>query len=175
MPIRFASPICARVNQVLQDFLPTELDLIDTEEGDGIVTPDVANGDYYEVERSPIPRFPAITTRLLGTEIVEARSTGHGNRIDARHSLQISIHTQIADATQNALRLKRFVDRYVSGILRVLLIIKSRLETTADPTGFAEDVLSGGPVDYIPINTQRSGAAQWTGTIPITVRIREVR
>ena len=168
MTLRVASPIETRVAQVLQDYLPAEIDLIDAEEGE-FTTPDVPAANYHLWDRRIVPGFPAICTRLSRTRPAETRPEGFGARFSAYHELDVLVHVQLATAGEDALKLKKLIQRYTAGIYRVLCVEKEGLQTAADPTRFAHLVTLRGPIDYGPEVNQESGTAVRTGTVPVDV------
>jgi hypothetical protein len=174
MTMRLMSPIPARVIQVLQDFLPAELDLIDAEEG-GDATPDVPVTNYHRYDRRPITAFPAIALRCLPTHVVDVRWDTFGQRGVFEHRIDVLVHLQIADAGDNALTLQTWMHRYTDGIFRVLCVMKEGLQTSADPTRFVELVTPAGDIDYGPQEPQAQGEIVRTGIVPIRVRRTEAR
>jgi hypothetical protein len=174
MSLRGMSPIPARVIQVLQDFLPAELDLIDTEEG-GDATPDIPAGNYHRYDRRPIPAFPAIAMRARASHLVDVRQDTFGQRAVWEHLIDVLIHVQLADAGDDAQSLQACLQRYVTGAFRVLVVMKEGLQTSADPTRFVELVSLAGDLDYGPQDTQAQGEIVRTGVVPLRVRRTEAR
>jgi hypothetical protein len=176
MPMRMASPLLARVTQVLQDRLPAELDLIDAEES--ATTPDIPNGQYYQWDRKFVPQYPAVTMEMPSIEpIVEARPDSFGRRLHAQYLVRVKVHAQ-SDNSQadNALQLQKLIHRYVAGIFRVLCIMYNRLETIADPVAFVSIVNPGGAITLGPeIEQEDAVHIIRTGSVPVLIRQIEAR
>ena len=177
MAVRMMSGLTARVIQVLVDFLPAELDLIDTEESDGITTPDIDAGNYFEWERKVIPEFPAMTIRTVSSTPIEVRPDSFGQRVDAVHQMDLLFHCTLAQANSDPLELQKLTERYVNGAMRVLTLIKNRLETSADDNPFQGVQLVEWLADatYPPEPEQDDGAIVRTATLPISIRRVEAR
>jgi hypothetical protein len=175
MSMRLMSPVPARVIQTLQDYLPDELNLIDTEEGASPATPDVPNGSYFTYPRALVTDFPAIRLRLGSSRIVDVRPDTFGQRVVAEHRVDVLVDVQLQDADGSALVLQQLVHRYMAGIFRVLCVYKEGLQTIADPTRWAELTLSAGDLNPGPEPAQAAGEMVRTGTVPIVVRRTEVR
>jgi hypothetical protein len=176
MAIRMMSGLPERVIQVLKDFLPAELDLIDAEEADSITTPDIGADDYHEWDRPVIHEFPACSIRPVSSRPVEVLSEGFGKRVDAVHRLDVSFHVVIAQATDSDPQMMQdLLFRYITGAMRVLCVTKEALQTTADPTRFVEIVTWFGEATYGPGVEQDDGAIVRSAVLPIAVRRREER
>ena len=175
MSIRMMSGLPARIIQVLQDYLPAELDRIDAEEADGITTADVPAANYYEWDQKYIPHMPAVTIRPMASIPIEVRTTLMGERVDALHRLDVCFHLTIADADSNPLTMLKLLERYISGAVRVLCVTKEALQTSADPTRVVELVTWAEPATYGPEVEQEDGAVVRSATLPIAVRRREAR
>ncbi len=175
MSLRLMSGLPARVIAVLQDYLPAELNLIDAEEADGITTPDIAAGDYFEWDRQVLYNFPACTIRTVSSTPVEVLPEGFGKRVDAIHRLDIMFHARDEDAAGSEVTLQRLMHRYVNGAMRVLCVVYEALQTVADPTRHVEIVTWAGPATYGPEMPQEDGAVVRTATLPIDIRRREAR
>lgn len=176
MALRLMSGLPARVAQVLKDFLPAELDLIDAEEADGITTPDVANANYYEWDQQVIPKFPACSIRTVSSAPVEVRPDTFGRRVDARHRLDVMFHATLQEVVgSDPLVLQKLMHRYVNGAMRVLCLMKEALQTSADNVRFLELVEWAEAATYGPEEAQGDGAIVRTATLPISVRRREER
>jgi len=174
MSLRMASPIPARVIQVLQDYLPAELDLIDGEEG-GDATPDIVV--FYQWDRQVLStsEAPAITVELHGISPIDVKPDTFGRRLDAEYLMNVKVHVQRSQGSDDALRLQVLTHRYVAGIFRVLCVMKEGLETAADPTRFAESVTPGDePIDLGP-DIDQTGTVVRTASVPIRIRRREPR
>jgi len=175
MAIRMMSGLPARIIQVLKDYLPAELDLIDVEEGDGVVTPDIPAGSYYEWNREFIPEYPACSVRIVSSSPVEVRPDTFGQRVDAHHLLELRFHATLAQAGSEPDVLQKLMERYVAGAVRVLCVMKEALQTAADPTRFVEIVTWAGAATYGPEVEQEDGAIVRSAILPIDVRRREER
>lgn len=175
MSMRLMSGLSERIVQVLRDWLPAELDLVDAEEADGITTPDIPNARYYEWDQPTIPNYPACTIRTVSSIPVEILPTLMGERVDAKHRLDILFHATYAQANQVPRDLQKILHRYIAGAVRVLCVTKEALQTSADSARFVELVEWSGEAVYGPEVGQESGAIVRTATLPITVRRRETR
>lgn len=175
MPIRMMSGLPERLIHVLQDFLPAELDLIDAEEADGLVTPDIAAGSYYEWDQQTIPEYPACAIRPVSSMPFEVLADTFGQRVDARHRFDILFHATLAQTNSDPALLQRLLFRYVTGAVRVLCIMKDALQTTLDPARFVERTTWAGEATYGPEVEQEDGAIVRSATLPIHVRRREER
>lgn len=174
MSLRMWSAIPQRIVQVLQDYLPDELDLIDAEEADGITTPDVQTTEYYRWLTPVSPTFPAIRIETVGARPVEVRPDSFGQRVDAVYLYRIHADAGIDNADSSPLLLQTYVERYVKGIIRVLAVKSSRLETVADPNPFVEH-LEWNEVASVGPEPGQEGIFVRTGVVPIAVRRREQR
>lgn len=178
MALRLMSGIPARIAQVLKDFLPAELDLIDAEEADGITTPDVGNDAYHEWDQQFITESPACTIRTVSTTPIEVRPDTFGQRIHALHRLDVMFHATLKDSNQDSLTLQKLMHRYVNAAARVLCLTKEALQTSADNTRWLGD---NGMVSWIesasygPEVEQENGAVVRTATLPLTIRRVEAR
>lgn len=175
MALRGPSGVAPRVIQVLKDFLPAELDLIDAEEADGITTPDIGASNYHHWDRSLTPQVPACMVRVVESTPVEIRPNTFGQRADVLHRVDVMFKVGIDNAGSNPENIPRLLYRYVTGAMRVLCIMKEALQTTADPTRWAEIVTWAGPATYGPDPEQDDGTVVRTATLPIDVRRREAR
>ena len=180
MSLRMMSPLPARVVQVLKDFLPAELDLIDTEESDGITTPDIAAGDYYEWDQPTIRAFPACSLRIVSSRpneenAAEIRPDAFGRRASVRHRIDVMFHMTKGVTDGDSLNLQRYLTRYINGAMRVLMIMKYDLKTTADPNEFVKHTEWVGEATYGPEETQDDGSIVRTGILPIQIWTIEAR
>lgn len=175
MSIRMMSPLPARVAQVLKDYLPTELALIDAEEADSLTTPVIESGDYYEWDTKYIARYPACSIRTVSSTPFEVLTDGMGKRIDADHRIDVRFHLTQGQANADPLKLQKFMHRYIAGAARVLCVMKEALQTAADSTRYAEVVTWTEPATYGPEEEQDDGSLVRTATLPISVRRREAR
>jgi hypothetical protein len=175
MSARLVSGLCPRVIQVLKDFLPAELDLIDAEEADGIVMEDIAAGNYHEYYGQVIEAgFPACVLEVVSSTPVEVRPESFGKRFHAWHRINVMFTVRINDA-KNPLEMQKRLFRYVAGALRVLTLTKVQLETTGDPTKFVHEVKWTAPITYGPAADQEGGTIIRTATLPIDIRRIEAR
>lgn len=175
MSIRMMSPLPARVAQVLKDYLPTELALIDAEEADSLTTPVIESGDYYEWDTKYIARYPACSIRTVSSTPFEVRPDTFGKRIDADHRIDVRFHLTIGQANADNMRLQKFMHRYIAGAARVLCVMYEALQTVADPIRYAELVTWAEPATYGPEEDQGEGTLVRTATLPISVRLTESR
>lgn len=174
MSLRMFSALTQRIVQVLQDYLPAELDLIDAEEVDGIATPDVQTTEYCRHLTPVSPTFPAIRIETIAARPVEVRPGSFGQRVDAIYLYRIHADMGIDNGDSSPLLLQTYVERYVKGIIRVLAVKSSRLETVADPNPFVENVEWNEDASVGPAEGQE-GVLVRTGVVPIAVRRREQR
>lgn len=173
MAIRMMSGLPARVIQVLTDYLPAELDLIDAEEADGLTTPDILEWHAWDIP--VITHYPAVSIRTASSDPVEVRTTLMGERIDAGHRIDVMFHAIHETAGGLPQDLQKLMHRYITGAVRVLCVTKEALQTIADPTRFVELVEWAEEATYGPEVAQESGAIVRTATLPINIRRRESR
>ena len=173
MTLLIAIPLSARIIQVLKDFLPAELDLIDTEANDGITTPDIPTANYHETVVNPVPETPAILVNVATATVVERRVLLMGGTSNVQVLLNVMVVTALDDAGEDALTLQQFTMRYVAGIYRTLTIRHERLDTIASSSAFVENTVIAGALDYGPDATQEPGAMVRTGIVPLNIRVRE--
>jgi hypothetical protein len=173
MALTMMGPLPDRVIQVLQDFLPEELDQVDIEMADGIVTPDIEERNYFNRDRRVIANYPALTIRIVASNPIEVRPKQFGSRVDAKHDLEVIVH--VVASQGDAETLQALMARYAAGIIRVLCIQRERLGTTLDPAAFVDIVEWLRPISYSPMPTQTEGAIVRSVTIPLSIRRREVR
>lgn len=163
-----ASDVPSRIIQVLEDFLPAELDLIDTERG-GDPTTDIAA--FYGGPRPALSIFPSVNVdskRVSFTNIYEDDlSTG---QFDYTRHVEVAAHLQSTGQDTNDMRDR--AERYEAGILRVLCAKKTGLETTANPIRWAMMVRPDGEPTTVD-EEQSSGALVRSVRIPIAVRMIE--
>jgi len=179
MPIRQMTPIPARVVQVLKNFLLAETTLIDAEENDAIVTPQIPAANYFDYDRKLLAEFPACTIRALSSSPVDVKPNLMGSRVDGRHRLNVMFHATIAQA-RDGRTLEKLMQRWANGAARVLAILKDGLETSADPTRWGSpnvttEVYWTEPITYGPESDQGDGTIVRTATLPINVRRIELR
>jgi hypothetical protein len=179
MAIRLMSNLPARIIQVLQDYLPAELILIDAEEADGITTLAVPNGQYYEWDQRTIPKYPACSIRIVSSTPIEVwpSNDATGARwIRADHRVDVMFHVILSQSpTGDPKVLQRLLSRYVAGAARVLCVLKESLQTALDTDRYAEITRWLEPAVYGPEEEQEGGEVVRTATLPITVRTSEVR
>jgi len=180
MSLRMMSGLPLRISQVLQDFLPAELDLIDAEEADGITTADVPAANFYQWDGRWIPETPACAIRMVSSTPIDVRTYLMGERMDASHRLDVIFHLTAgdigpADGTSNPVTMQALLARYINGAMRVLCVRHEALDTTADPTRYVELVTWAEPATYGPDVEQEDGAVVRSATLPIAVRRREAR
>ena len=161
------SDISARIITVLEDYLPAELDLIDIQRG-GSATANISA--YYAGSRPVVPIYPSITVDVQRWEITEARpvSLDTGRLGYDAHAL-VGVHVQTVGEDVN--RMRDLAERYMAGVVRVLVIRKDGLETALDNTrmsGSCEGVRMDG--DAVVIDEgQGSGAMIRSVKIPLVV------
>lgn len=173
MTIALAAPVVPRVISVLQDYLPAALTAIDTLLADGMSTPEVPNGNYYHHEALIVKSLPSIRLRTVGSDIVEALTTGMGKRVDANHRIDVLIDMTLRSADDNRLSLEKLARRYAAGVFYILMIAHDGLDTVADPVRWCETTTSAGPVSYGIESNQEDGTRTRTAAVPIYVRRRE--
>jgi len=183
MAIRLMSPIPARLIEVLQDYLPAELDLIDAEEADGVVTPDIPTNPacWHALDKKLIVEFPAFSVRGLGSRPNDVKPDTFGRRVDADHRLDLMFHASIGVAPgASPLNLQKIMHRYVNGAIRVLCLMHEGLDTVADPTRWGSPNTTTvcewvDEATYGPETEQEGGAIVRTATLPVRVRRIENR
>jgi len=172
MSIRIASGLPERIIQVLKDFLPAELDLIDAEEW-GEATPDVAVADYHPWDRPLITKFPAITVAVLRARPLETHPQPFGSEVHWSIDVDVSAHFSVTqDDTWQRMQVHCF--RYGAGLFRVLCIQKVLLETSGDPNLWAHDVRCR-DLRFGPETAQAGGTVTRTVTLGIEVTKIETR
>ena len=168
MATAFASDVTARINTVLEDFLPTELDLIDMERS-GDATPDIAA--YYGGPRPSQSIFPNVNTdskRISFTNIFEDDlSTGQFD-----YSMHVEVAANVQSTGEDTNRMRDLAERYQAGITRVLCAKKTGLETVLDPIRWAFMVKPDGEPTFVD-EEQGSGSFVRSVRIPIAVRMIE--
>lgn len=178
MSLRMPSGLPARIIQVLNDYLPAELDLIDAEEGE-FATPDIGAADYHEWDRPLITRFPAVTMAVTRARVLEVQPVNFGSRVHAIYEVDLKAHTALATASEDALKLQKLAFRYATGILRVLCVQKVGLETAADPTEYgspgARVIVRARELRWGPTEGQETGQQTRTATVGIDVDKTEAR
>lgn len=172
MSIRMMSGIPSRFIQVLTDFLPAELDLIDAEEADGITTPDVAA--FYAWDRRALDKFPAVTIRPVSSSPFVVHPDGVGDRVDGSHRIDVMFHITPKQAATPENR-QALLFRYVAGAVRVIGVEKWALQTSADPVLWATVVTWAGEAVYGPEPDQEDGAIVRSATVSFDVRRIEAR
>jgi hypothetical protein len=172
MSIHGPSGLAARIIQVLKDYLPAELDLIDTEEG-GLTTPDIAANAYHEWDRKLVTAFPAVTMAIRRGRPLEVLPVNFGSRSHAIYEVDLFSHV-LAGGSDDGLRLQDLCFRYSTGMYRVLTILKTGLETAADPVRRVQMVRSRS-FDWGPTEEQATGTIVRTAVTGIDVEKLEAR
>lgn len=172
-PLDMWGGLPGRIIQVLKDFLPDELTTITTRFGDGIDLPVPREDAYYEYLVPVIKDFPSIRIDQAEYDPIESRPIAFGQIFvaDYRHDIYIDAGLERADTPTHLLKMTQ---RYVMGVVGILLLFKQRLETTADPTAFVESVKTAGQGTVGP-ETEQQGHIVRTAIVPITIRRREAR
>lgn len=173
MPMRMFHGIPPRINQVLKDFLPAELDLIDTEETQA-ATPDIPAGAYWDYFRPVLPQFPGVRINPKAMTPIDVKPDTFGQRLDAWFKFDVIVDVQLRTAEDTPLVLQQLVTTYTAGIFRVLCIFKEGLQTAADTTRFAKIVTPDGDIQIGPLEEQE-GVLVRSGSVPIQVRMIEAR
>lgn len=181
MALRMMSPLPARISQVLQDYLPAELDLIDTEEADGITTPDILVANYYEWDQQVISHYPACSMRTVSSQPHASDASSimpnlHGRRASVDHRIDVMFHVNFGmTTTSDPLTLQKLLHRYINAAMRVLCIMHWELDKVANPVRFVETTRWVGEAIYGPENEQDDGDIVRTGTLPLEVWTIEAR
>jgi len=176
MSLRMPSGLPARVIQVLKDYLPAELDLIDIEEGSDFVTPDVAVDNYHEWDRHLFTKpYPAISMAVLRARVLEIQPVSFGSRIHAIYEIDVKAHVALDAGSDDALRLQQLAFRYATGIARVLAVQKNGLETAADPVIRDKTYVRLRELRWGPEVNQREGQMTRTATVGIDIDKTESR
>lgn len=183
MSLRLMSPLPARIIQVLQDYLPAELDLIDAEENDGLTTPNIPTTPpcWFAWNKPLLVEFPACTVETVGSAPLDVKPDGFGRRLDVRHrlNLRFSASTNVV-AGASPLNLQKVLHRYVNGAIRVLCLMHEGLDTVADPVDFGSPNATTlcewvEEAIYGPEAEQEGGAIVRTAMLPVRVRRIEAR
>lgn len=179
MALRMMSPIPARVVQVLKDYLLAETALIDAEENDGVTTPTIPAANFYDYDLRKIDQFPACTIRSVSSTPVDIKPDAFGQRIDARHRIEIMFHASIANA-QDSRTLEKIMHRWANAAIRLMALVKWGLQTVADPVEWGTPTVRtvaewNDAATYGPEADQGDGAVVRTTTVPIEVRRIEAR
>lgn len=124
MAIKGAEYAVSRIIATLQSYLPAELDLIDTEMGDGLTLSDVDNAAYleYETESAAVEHVRSIIVTVEGSDPIAIDSTlVSPGRVHQEHAVTVHFHSK--DVENEAPHLtKRRVMRYARAIERVLAV-----------------------------------------------------
>jgi hypothetical protein len=173
MTVLLGAPVATRIITVLQDFLAAELDAIDTAMADSITTPDIVTWHPHEAE--VVTAFPSVRIRTGPSVPVpgETFTTAMGNRVDFKHNVTILVDATLDTADDNRLSLERLAMRYAAGIFTILAVKHDGLDTTADPTRWAETTEPNGQIEYGPQAIQENGHRTRSAAIPLIVRRRE--
>lgn len=173
MAIRGAEYVVARVVSILQTYLPTELDLIDAEEGDSITMDDVANAQYYqgELDDQHSPEYPAIIVDALSSTPIAILTTTHSPGSEqADHEIVVSVLMTNSNNESKA-DLKKRILRYARGISRVLSIKYPTLPSGGAPTVVSVKRVGAGETLYQAEN--ENSVYLRTATIPFVVQTYE--
>lgn len=164
-----ATDVPSRVIQVLEDFLPAELDLVDIERG-GAATPDIAA--YMAGPRPSQSIFPAVTVDTKEDQEIDGRGISWDGigRLQHVYTIEVAAHIQTTGEDTN--RMRDLAERYFAGIVRVLRHRQDGLETTADPVRFATSVTRPDPATFLD-EQQSSGALVRSVRIPFRIEIIE--
>lgn len=174
MSLHLASGIPARVIQVLKDYLPAELDLIDAEEGE-FTTPDIAADAYFEWERPLGVKFPMFTMAVRRARVLEVQPVNFGSRMHAIYEIDVMAHVGLDTASDDALKLQKLAFRYGSGMARVLCIQKAGLETIADPVIRDKTYVRLRELRWGPEEAQARGQMTRTATVGLDIDKTESR
>ena len=166
-------PVAGRIVQVLKDYLPAELDALDTLLGQP-ETPDIQDSGYFEYGRRVQIQFPGVRVRHKGMRPIEVRTFLMGELLYAWYLIDVMVDVELSTVADDELALERNLMTYVEGIYRVLCLRYDGLETIADPTRFAFAVELESDVSVGPIESQE-GYAVRTGILPLRVRRNEQR
>lgn len=181
MSLLLMSPVLARAQQVLKDFLTAELALLDTAAADSFTTPAIPVANYHDWNRLGIPEFPACTVEGEQTIPVGVLASGMGSRVDGVHRINLMFHATLANVSGGQPRdLQKLMHRYVAGAVRVLTIQHDGLDTVADPVRWGSPGVTtiatwSQAATYGPEEEQGDGAIVRTATLPIDVRRIEPR
>lgn len=173
MAIKGAEYAVSRIITTLQTSLPAELDLIDTEMGDGLTLEDVDNAAYYEFEAdaSLVEHTRAIIVTVDGSDSLGYDTiTNSPGRMKAEHSVTVTFHFKDALNEEPHLT-KRRVLRYARAIERVLMIKYPTL-----PSGGVETVTRtyrDGTATYRLNEQQAEGQFVRSAVIPFKVVTHE--
>lgn len=177
------SPVIARVQQVLKDYLEDELALIDTDAADSFTSTVIPadSNHYFDWDRQYVPEFPACTAGDVQSIPVGVLASGMGSRVDVVHRINLRFHATLANVDGGQPRdLQKLLHRYVCGAVRVLTIQHDGLDTIADPTRWGSPTVTtiatwSQAATYGPEEEQADGAIVRTATLPIDVRRIEPR
>jgi len=177
--IRGMTPVPGRVVQVLKDYLLAETALIDTEEGDSIVTPQIPDSNYFDYDPKLITKYPACSIRGIGSVPIEVRAHLFGDRTHTLQRIEVLFTATIAQA-KDSRTLEKFMQRYVTGAVRVLAVVYDGLQTISDPVRWgdpnAETVCEWtSDATYGPEVEQGDGSIVRTATLPLSIRRIETR
>jgi hypothetical protein len=179
MSLLLACDIPERIMQVLADFLPTELDSIDTAMADGMTTPDIPAANYSQWEQGMVPEYPACVIRAVSSSPVDVKPDTFGQRVDAFHRFDVMFTVSRENANtagdDSPLGMQKLLMRYIAGAVRVLAIMHEGLQTALDPTRVVTVVNWTEAATYGPDTEQADGSVVRTATLPIEVRLIEAR
>jgi len=172
MTLRMGSGLSQRIIQVLKDYLPGEVSMVDGEEG-GAATPAVPAANYHTWDR-PLPTsFPAITVSVNRPRPLGVLPELFGSRIHANYEVTIKVHV-LCSGTDGPLQLQEQCYRYSAAVIRVLCIRFTGLETVADPVRNVS-MVRWREADFGPTAEQAGGAVARTAMIGVDVEKTEAR
>lgn len=172
MPLLMFEGLTARIVQVLQDYLVTELANVDTDAGGAATPPPL---DYFEWDRPSIVRYPAIALVPGRSKTYEVKSKSFGDRLHADYNIDLKAQLAIDTASDDAMTLQRWAFRYGVAMVRILCDQKDGLETIADPVRYVSRVKLRDEVDWGVPSTQKTGQQTRTVVVPIAIERIESR
>jgi hypothetical protein len=164
-----ATDVPSRVIQVLEDYLPDELNLVDAERG-GDATPDVVN--FFGGPRPLLDIYPCITVDSKQDQEIAGRGISYDGVGSSQHDLTVEVAAHIQSTGEDTNRMRDLAERYFAGIVRVLRHRYDGLETIADPIRFAMSVTRPDPATFVD-EQQGSGALVRSVRIPFRVQVYE--
>jgi hypothetical protein len=175
MTMRLGSPIAGRIIQVLKDYLPAELALIDAEEG-GDATPLPGTDGWWDWDRPLLTSWPAIRIRDKGFAVLEIYASQMGSRVNAIHDVDILYDFALNTAAEDAESLIASCKRAAAGIVRVLCVMHEGLDTVADPIRWPGlESVKPTRADYGPQQGQGTGQQARTAVVSLAVQRIETR
>jgi hypothetical protein len=170
--MRMTVGLGARIIQVVRDFLPAELNLVDSDNG-GLATPDIPNANMFEWNRPLINAFPALVLAFSSPQIIEMRGLLMGDRLHAIYPVDVRVHV-LGEGPDDAHRLQELSFRYVLALTRILTDQKHGLETALDPVRYVHLVRLRG-VFFGPDVNQDEGQITRTSAVMLDVERIEQR